>query len=220
MSSFVGGLVRRGAGLPQPVAVRPAAGPGQLPSAMPAAVEQDLSAAAQQVASIERARDRSEVSERPVEIRERTTTLEPRSTLPHAVSQTDAPVPAAITHTPKPSPQPDRIIETRQPSIRETAPPPSVRPEPRMEAMQAPVIERPVPRPELDIAGRVPPAPVGPKSTERTKAPETRDIQVKIGKVEIRSSQPAPAARPAPPVRASGFDHLRLARTYLDRSRW
>jgi hypothetical protein len=54
-------------------------------------------------------------------------------------------------------------------------------------------------------------------SANHGRSPEVRNIQVKIGKVEIRSTQPVSVA-PAPrPTRTSGFDDLRLARTYLDR---
>src|ERR1019366_1862060 len=37
MSNFVTGLVRRGAGLPQPVSIRPALGPAQMPASLPPA---------------------------------------------------------------------------------------------------------------------------------------------------------------------------------------
>jgi len=46
---------------------------------------------------------------------------------------------------------------------------------------------------------------------------EPRGIQVKIGKVEIRSNQPAPVLRAPRSPRTSGFDDLRLSRAYLDR---
>src|SRR5262249_21943488 len=47
---------------------------------------------------------------------------------------------------------------------------------------------------------------------------ESRSIQVKIGRVEIRSSQPAlPVVRTPRTAGTSGFEDLRLARTYLDR---
>jgi hypothetical protein len=49
-------------------------------------------------------------------------------------------------------------------------------------------------------------------------APEARNINVRIGKVEIRSNQPANVIQAPRPARNSGFDDLRLARTYLDRS--
>jgi len=57
-------------------------------------------------------------------------------------------------------------------------------------------------------------------ANEGVRAPnESRSIQVKIGRVEIRSSQPALAvARTPRPSGTSGFEDLRMARIYLDRS--
>lgn len=52
------------------------------------------------------------------------------------------------------------------------------------------------------------------------KASEQRSIQVKIGRVEIRSTQPAPPVRAARRQPAAGFSDLTLARTHLDRSGW
>ena len=58
-----------------------------------------------------------------------------------------------------------------------------------------------------------------PDSRSETAATEARNIQVKIGKIEIRSSQPALPARQVRKPSNGGFGDLNLARTYLDRSR-
>lgn len=97
-----------------------------------------------------------------------------------------------------------------------------------------PKIARPEPAPRPDAVSPIAPthpplgaesitvARVQPASTAAARsgaegAQVSRGIQVKIGKVEIRSSQPAPVVRTNRAMRTSGFDDLRLARTYLDR---
>jgi hypothetical protein len=47
---------------------------------------------------------------------------------------------------------------------------------------------------------------------------EKRSIQVRIGRVEIRSTQPAPVVRTVRPPSTGGFDDFKLARNYLDRN--
>jgi len=59
-----------------------------------------------------------------------------------------------------------------------------------------------------------------PAMTRSTAKPESRNIQVKIGRVEIRSSQPAAPVRAAVKRTTAGFADLSLARAYLDRSPW
>jgi hypothetical protein len=75
------------------------------------------------------------------------------------------------------------------------------------------------PKPELPAAREADESsPVVTASPGRGSATEARNIAVRIGKVEIRSNQPASVVQAPRPTRNSGFDDLRLARTYLDRS--
>jgi hypothetical protein len=62
------------------------------------------------------------------------------------------------------------------------------------------------------------PAASADRATQRRTGPEPHRIQVKIGRVEIRSSQPATVVRTTRPSSPGGFDDCKLARTYLDRS--
>jgi hypothetical protein len=75
-----------------------------------------------------------------------------------------------------------------------------------------------IPRPEPPTAsGAAESLPTATASSGPGNAHETRNIKVSIGKVEIRTSQPASVVQSPRPARQSGFDDLRLARTYLDR---
>lgn len=90
----------------------------------------------------------------------------------------------------------------------------------REDASVQPLRVRAVPRQEPAAVGR--PVQQGPTATPKTgqgAAPEPR-IQVKIGRVEIRSIQPAPPLRAPRKQTAGGFADLKLARTHLDRSAW
>jgi len=49
-------------------------------------------------------------------------------------------------------------------------------------------------------------------------ARETHNIQVRIGKVEIRSTQPAPVVRAPRRTGTSGFEDLKMARSYFNRA--
>jgi len=48
--------------------------------------------------------------------------------------------------------------------------------------------------------------------------PEKKSINVKIGRVEIRSAQPAPVVQRPRATTSTGFDDARLSRLYLDRN--
>jgi hypothetical protein len=54
----------------------------------------------------------------------------------------------------------------------------------------------------------------------QNRGAEPRSIQVKIGRVEIRSSQLAPPLRQSRKAAQSGFADLGVARAYLDRGGW
>src|SRR5580765_6858729 len=79
--------------------------------------------------------------------------------------------------------------------------------------------DRSEPQPEqVEPTPRPQPFPPAPREVATKATLESHNIQVRIERVEIRSNQPAPLARPARPSRVSGFDDLRLARNYLDRN--
>lgn len=255
MSSFVTGLVRRAAGLPQPVSIRPAAIPAQMP-ALPSlaqeapGVHQEVTVTSAAGAGEHRGTDigRTVFSphaepavlphpqpaaapepvirrpEQPTAQRENTTQwLRPRSE--------PAPTPVAASQ----GQREDRSSSRAADEVRVVPPPAfaTVMPAaalgyqdgpaspllgdtslkiasgPRPDTVSAPA--QPLPRAEFIAAS-------APASSNRERPPESRSIQVKIGKVEIRSNQPAPVVQPNRPLRTSGFDDLRLARTYLDRS--
>jgi hypothetical protein len=267
VSSFVTGLVRRAAGLPQPVSIRPATVPDQIwasPSAAPedfgsrheallssaAALGEhrrdsylgrpDLSA---QAAAPQLPQPQPEAAPQPVEqwperqsaqTNETTLRLRPRSE--------PTPAPVAALQIKREDRSPSRVADEV-----EVLPPPSLSAAPRAAALgnlerNPPTIRgdtpptivpsrltlhadtfsalRPahsLPGPESITAGRVRPAPTATASSGRDRTQESRSIQVKIGKVEIRSNQPVPVAATNRPIRASSFDDFRLARTYLDR---
>jgi hypothetical protein len=60
---------------------------------------------------------------------------------------------------------------------------------------------------------------VAPKKEAGARS-EPRNIQVKIGRVEIRTSQPAPPVRATGKKATGGFADLKLARAHLDRGGW
>lgn len=263
MSNFVTGLVRRGAGLPQPVSIRPALGPAQIPASLPPAGPEPIAAQSPAVALSDYGRgwdvgpgDSSALTgpaplpgpqpaaapepvnrwpAKPSATTEETLSLQPRSELPRTTPPAPLQVrgedrwsPRAadgVRPLPPPSPSTTAAAETGENLARHTLRlqedprSPIARPEPRTlpGAVSGSTPIHPLPRPESIAIARVQPAPAASASSGRGKTQDSRSIQVKIGKVEIRSSQPAPAARPNRPSRTSGFDDLRLARTYLDR---
>ena len=263
MSNFVTGLVRRGAGLPQPVSIRPALGQAQMPASLPAAGPEQNAAESPAVAlsdyghgldvgphdfsalirpaaplpgpqSAPAPEPGNRWPAKPSATKEETLLLQPRSepprTTPPATWQVrgeDRSSPRAadaVRPLPPSSPPTTAAAETGEnlerhtPRLQEDTRSRIARPEPRTlpGAVSGTTPAHPLPRPESIAIARVQPAPAASASSGRGKTQESRSIQVKIGKVEIRSSQPAPAARPNRPSRTSGFDDLRLARTYLD----
>lgn len=224
MSGFVRGLVGRGAGLPLAVAIRPATGPAQLPGSLPiGAGREDSEMAAPAIVQPVVNAEAPRITEQRIEVTERAPVLEPRRETASAPAQ---PVlPAAQSRETMSAAPPVAPVVAPKPAMAEAMAATMRRPEPRpdlwAQAIPVPAPERP--RPQLQaaaIARRDPSAPPAASSKEKGGPQESRSIQVKIGKVEIRSTQPAPAAGPAPRTRVSGFDSLRLARTYLDRGNW
>jgi hypothetical protein len=257
MSNFVTGLVRRGAGLPQPVSIRPAlgqaqmpaslppAGPGQIPAQSPAVALSDygrglddgprdfsaLTGPAARLPGPEPAPAPEPVNRwaaKPSATPQETFSLQPRSepprTTPPPTLQVRGEDRSSLRVLPPPSltttaAETGENLERHTPRLQEDTRSPIARPEPRTlpGAVSGTTPAHPLPRPESIAIARVQPAPAASASSGRGKTQDSRSIQVKIGKVEIRSSQPAPATRPNRPSRTSGFDDLRLARTYLDR---
>jgi hypothetical protein len=259
MSNFLAGVVRRGAGLPSPVTIRPAAGPEQLP-----------------VASFQTAQgpDEAPVAIDPPHAREsvdmpapRTLYAEPPSPAPPPIARPGARVePIAIRApvTPEASPaRPENRIEPAAPmprpamagttteTIRARESVPVNVQQPRSAAERVASLQQTIHAPaetqrSPEKAGATailrlgPPAPAMPVQPQtaaqriepaasvqpptKTFAPaamrtaaEPRNIQVKIGKVEIRSAQPVTAAPPPRTPAKGGFDDFALARNYLDR---
>jgi hypothetical protein len=275
VSNFLHNLVRRGAGLPLPVAVHPANGPDQM--AAPAVASAPLDDHGQD-SSAEPVRPpepsvAGSGSARFIEASpaQNPTTIPIRPFAVHTVTadqpsepQPDpSPAPGSEAHTSsdKARIEPGRTVpsasvaaETLNAQLRQTSPE-KMQPEisarfaggdeSRQQAKLIPHVEAAVnlqspaaPQPALSINEVIQPAtkssapkqvqlpamPASPKPAARTKPdqgtpPEQRNIQVKIGRVEIRSNQPAPAAAPARPRNKGGFDDFALARTYLDRNR-
>jgi hypothetical protein len=127
---------------------------------------------------------------------------------------------AIVTPAPVPTPAMSRTADN--------APAVAARVEPsRVAPPSSAVTPQPLkPRPD---ASNVPSASlVRPAATPRVLAPSAAfdvapaaapDVQVRIGKVEIRASQPAaPLARAARPKGSSGFAELALARAHLNRN--
>lgn len=263
MSNFVTGLVRRGAGLPQPVSIRPALGQAQMPASLPPAGPGQIPAHSPAVALSDYGRGLADgprdfsaltgpaplpgpqpapapepgnrCPAKPSATTEESLSLQPRSAPPRTTppaslhvrgeDRSSADARDAVRPLPPPSPSTTAAAETGEilarhaPQFREGTLSPLARPEPRTrpDAVSGSTPAHPLPRPESIAIARVQPAPAASASSARGKTQDSRSIQVKIGKVEIRSSQPAPATRPNRPSRTSGFDDLRLARTYLDR---
>jgi hypothetical protein len=261
MSSFVTGLVRRAAGIPQPVSIRPAVGPAQIP-VFPSTASQELEGHQEVLPppdAAERNHNRESDFERgrpvfpgqavpaseshpqpgaapepvkpgpklPVKREETTQVLLPRIEaaatpvtaspvlredrwLPHLADEAPVVPPLAPAATPE---HQDRPTPPPAEAQRKTA---RLEPGPPLETVSAG--SRPLPGPESIAAPSVQPARPAAASGNRERSEESRSIQVKIGKVEIRSPQPAPVVRANPRLRTTGFDDLRLSRTYLDRS--
>lgn len=267
MSNFLTGLVRRGAGLPLPVTIRPASGPQPMPASVtvsphvreptpkenqaesPVSSEsamnteiKNLNCAgpapaipwpestpsdAVEVASLQPRMERAMAPQPVAPSRAVSSTFgvsESRPVSRHTgMDEKPSPVEPSSTHV-RPVPEvPETAVPVR--SVREGSPPrqtPRDAPAPqaavRQDAARS-VVPHPAPKPERLAVGQSPlPAASAPAIASRGTTPEKRTIQVKIGKVEIRSSQPAPVVRTTRPPSTGGFDDFKLARNYLDRS--
>jgi hypothetical protein len=231
VSHFLTGLVRRGAGLPLPVTLRPARGSLQIAPSVPTAQpgrEGDMqppsslpvpAGATQDIRNIEvRSVEPAPPMQLPARIpRDLGDRLSPRAL-------GIAPVPAQSDSSPGP--------ERRKVSPQRGAADFSSQHEPPMSHFQ------PRPRtPMTDVAevregGRKHPVqavapvtqpgphrdPVASTSTISRGDAQERNIHVKIGRVEIRSNQPVPTVRQARRNGTRGFDDFKLSRNYFDRS--
>jgi hypothetical protein len=241
VSNFVTGLVSRGAGLGQTVAISPATRPSQLPiSATPSpGGELEGGEVRTEVTPFGKAQMVDAPRSAPAQRGEATsfaervarpenkafTQLEP-AVFPVAQPQ---PVRASESHVspivpPRPT-EASKEVEVRpmpasDPAkvfLRDASPTVVT---PRLNTPAAVAVAQPEPRKtviEPVATRRVPPARAA--ANPAAKTPESRGIQVKIGKVEIRTTQPAPVMKAARP-RNTGFDDLRLTRAYLTRGAW
>lgn len=278
MGNFLTGLVRRGAGLPLPVTLRPAVGPQQRASSFASsdeASEQAPDVAGAPVSPGGPATDReTQHADRALQPRE--SILHPRArilpgptTLVHErTEETAAKIERWSSQRTPPSPlarpqsetrteiaedvhlAPQRVnadasrsasepqitarrvlpfsgereVAVTAPPIEDEHPPQSPRPIPESPAARSenalearPTRSAPDER-EVEPMPRPKPAHTAQRENAAKAGPEPHTIQVKIGRVEIRSNQPPPVARPARPARVSGFDDFRMARNYLDRN--
>jgi hypothetical protein len=250
MNNFVKGLVRRSAGLPSVLAVRPAIGVAGLPPAENTAEGPAIECAVPGKESLDGMSPEPEqarpsvaastpiVSETRLSVENRPPSQqEPSSVQPRVEPfrphvPTDGPTARAVV---EPATLPAIEEHNMQPPVWQPSSPPANAPiEPRMGPDLVPKHASPelleavdsardssqlLPRPEPPPThGPADSLPMVTASSGQANAPETRNIKVSIGKVEIRSNQPANVVQVPRPSRTSGFDDLRLARTYLDRS--
>lgn len=240
MNNFLAGVVRRGAGMPSPVTIRPAMAPNipvDAPSVpMPAGQEETGPSFSSAPDAMPDVRPVSELQE-----------VRPKESLPKTDPQTPVALPevAAIKprsiETPFGSEAKPASVPVAEP-VRITASVPAPNQDfaitPAREEVGVPEAS-PSPAPVtviLQPAQTAPPAtevqakpeqrsesPLGVREQKTTAPPiaksaaEPRNIQVKIGKVEIRSTQPPPPIPARRPPEKGGFDDYSLARNYLDR---
>ncbi len=271
MSNFVAGLVRRGAGLPQPVAIRPTAGPQNVPhpfgdtkatdegksDALPGesqrittselvtsqfstrsapAVQPVVDARPREPLSGSKVEDKSEMREtasiswtRPVAI--------PQLTVPRALGSEEVRLmPRANDGDAKPGLAQAAIASTTLPNlhgggiakssraVQESGPPQhTILPRPESQTVRANAAANSIPvrlEPQREPAAVVRSQHTAstPPTEKQETTSERRSIQVKIGRVEIRSSQPPTVVKASGPRSSGGFDDLKLARAYLDRN--
>jgi hypothetical protein len=241
MSTFLDGVVQRGAGIPSPVTIRPSTTSRDLPLAIssPAAPEAREELPGASSAGHESIREPSPSMPYPSRLHR----AEPAAALPQRVSLTNGLEPMPGSHhasrvAARGDTAPDRVGESRsrppridpidavppanprrdEPAEPAAAAPAAIVPAPRTSAMPEPPVSSKnlEQRLEPSVPGR---PPIGMSSPTRAQAAaESRNIQVKIGKVEIRSTPPAlprPSTRPAP---RGGFADFSMVRAYLDRA--
>jgi hypothetical protein len=260
VSDFVNGLVRRGAGLPSPVAVLPASGTRLTGNALPP-VEAGLPGGEEQIAQI---------------VEQNATALgEPASTArtpPSAARQPAGPTPAPHAEAVQWQTIPTRIEShvslssvgqhADAPATREVAPAidspgvaasePGKRlalspcipadqierkanssaafsqtiPQPGKQSSQPPEIHpgvaefraaMPVREQKPEAMAPRPTASSLPSVASHETARESRTIQVRIGKVEIRSSQPPTVVQAIRRAPTTAFDDLKMVRNYFSR---
>ena len=215
MSNFVTRLVQRGAGIPQPVSFRPAAGPADFPIAVPASSDLGLSPAAAPVTRFE------PPHAEPAGRRESPSRVTPLPELRIASAGPTPPVQPPLDRNPvRPPIEPTPVVPGAPPTAKTSARV-IIEPQRRIDP-PVPPPARPGESPSERAANPAHPSTV--RTFAASAAPpatvdSSRNIHVKIGKVEIRSSpppqKPVKHARP----RTSGFDDLRLSRSYLGRGR-
>ncbi len=266
MSNFVAGLVRKGAGLPSPVAVRPSMRPHNVPGPIEAPTSA-ISLSGNAPDSLTTGED-SPLAARGAADEQRVVIFRPRGLLSgmHQLEETSAEidVPLSIPQmrrsvapqphagpavTPEVVPQTPRSNAgnaTASRSLVRPATAPSPNGEPVLEqASRSASTSSPVSEPKQrgqrshlaeDLKSALLPVKVVPRQESRIvvstarpsasapqqikQAREPRSIQVKIGRVEIRSTQPSAPTRATRKPATSGFADLTIARAHLDRSGW
>jgi hypothetical protein len=243
MNHFLAGIVRRGAGMPSPVTLRPAIGPMNIPLGAPSAADAPVEAVpssrsdarpdaplltqpreSRQMDSRRNTEDRAlpepvthveSRSQSPVEPASQPPVFSTRPAIVNAV-EPDRVIPPVL----KPAPERSEVSASPRPASIPQSAPPAAPVATVLHPAPASIVQEVLVKPELKAAptpgihrekAAVPPA-------GRTSA-ESRNIQVKIGKIEIRSTQPAPVVPASRPAAKGGFDDLSLARNYLDRGR-
>lgn len=261
MSNFVAGLVRKGAGLPSSVALRPAMGPYNLPGSIEAhtaaaslagnAPDSSTSDEGSHLAA------RTAAVEQPIAVGRPRGVLSETPQLEDAARETETPAPAPQMRrsvAPQPNAEQSVTLRTLQGNKGDATPSPSLPPpspsihgeppfkqasrsattstaEPERtqrnrpskpevrEAKSTLLPVKVIPQPESRIVvPSVKPSPSTPQQSKEKR--EGRTIHVKIGRVEIRSTQPSTPARAARKPGTSGFADLTVARAYLDRRGW
>jgi hypothetical protein len=224
VSTFLGGVVRRGAGLPSPVTIRPSTAPHDLPPVVPAHAAPEGQDEFTDTPLMSPASIREPLPGSPLKNQAEPA---PRPDTPTRItSRTDVPFDRVAGMQPPPAPiDPIAAAKTagraqsehRDPVVHASK---TVLAAPRADGVPPPLPasrQRLEPRVESGAAGQPPPPTSSPARAHAETEP--RHIQVKIGRVEIRSTPPpAPASRPARRNPRSGFDDVSLVRRYLDRS--
>jgi hypothetical protein len=254
VSTFLTGLVRRGAGLPSPVAIRPVTVPGPMADAgvmsndgcaidekavgtssaqniVTTPVTADSTARiepAVQPGAILASVPRSTEVRAPV-VPQKETTRVTESETERAVPQSSRPVtavqkaPVSVHLHPALSISTDTVpVAANQSKAREVGETPPANIRLRLNSLQSnaaiPAIE-PARQRQLEVSRPTQSRAALPQVVTRESAREIQKIEVRIGKVEIRSTQPSPVVQARRRAGTSGFEDLNMARNYFSRGR-
>ena len=250
MSNFVTGLVRRGAGLPSPVAIRPAIVPGHM--AHTATMTDDGEPITEQASgapvtsSVETSPQKAKFPDRmesvpppvlavprPTEVRAPEVLRKESARI--TGSQIESAVPQSSTHSAVAQETSSGVLLHPAPSISYAGLPEAANQSETQNAGHAQATDHarsdsqqpdqpklsaiePARQQPLEVARPTQPVAVLPQTATREATRETHNIQVKIGKVEIRSTQPVPVVQAPRRTGTSGFEDLKMARSYFNRA--